>query len=172
MLDRFFKRKPAVSGVSILLLQREIDRFSDERLNAAMQRGWRRPYDPKTFYAVSLNGEGAVFKAVGAYFTMQHFEHRITSKQLGDQELPIWAIHNAHSVLEYKCPGGVPEGTMRDRMYAFLGLLCAELVSPKTTAVLFSEEHVLLRNTPSLVKLLRSGGDINPTNLMSNPSLI
>jgi hypothetical protein len=166
-----FKRKPRVSGISILLLQQQIDRFSTEQLNAAMQRAWRKPHDPQNFYSVSLDGEGAVLKAVGVFFTMLHFEQRITSKALGSQALPPWAIHHAYSTLEYKCPGGIPEGNVRDRMYGFLGLLCAELVSAKTCALFFSEEHVLLRNTPPLVKLLRSGQDVNPNALVGDPRL-
>jgi hypothetical protein len=162
MLHRLLKKKPIVSGISILLLQREIDRFSTDTLNAAMQRAWRKPYDPHTFYATSLDGEGAVIKAVGAYFSLLHFDHRLTSSDLGGTELPQWALHNAHTRVEYGCPGGVPESELRHRMYGFLGLLCAELVSDKTRGLFFSEERILLRNTPALLKLLRSGQDVNP----------
>jgi hypothetical protein len=166
MLNRFFKRKPSVSGLSILLLQREIDRFSTERLNTAMQRAWRKDHDSKNFYALSLlDGEGAVIKAVGAYFGILHFDHRISSKELGDVELLSWAVHNAYSKLEFKCPGGVPEGDVRNEMCGFLALLCAELVSVKTSALFFCEERVLLQNTPALVNLLRSGQNLNPTAL-------
>jgi hypothetical protein len=166
MLKWLFRKKPTVPGISILFLQREIDRFSTDRLNAAMQRAWRKPYDPQNFYAVSLDDEGAIIKAVGAYFPVLHFDHRITSKELDDLELPQWAIHNAHSSLEYGCPGGVPEGEVRNRMYAFLGLLCAELVSEKTRGILFTEERVLLQNTPALLRLLRSGQDLNPKSVV------
>jgi hypothetical protein len=54
-------------------------------------------------------------------------------------------------------------------MYGFLGLLCAELVSVKTCALFFSEEHVFMRNAPALVKLLRSGQVGNPNALVGDP---
>jgi hypothetical protein len=124
VLKRLFrKNKPEPTGVSILLLQKRLKRFSTEELNSAMQRGWRRAYDPQKFFASSIFDEdGAVLKVGTFYVTMQHFDRRLEAKQLGDLELPNWAVHSGYSSVEYKCPTGVPEGEQRDFMYGFLAL--------------------------------------------------
>jgi hypothetical protein len=167
MWDSFFKKKkPAVSGVSILLLQRPLERFSTERLNIAMQRGWRRQYDPQKFYALSIfDGEGATVKFESAFFTILHVDRWLDPQELGDRELPEWAIHSGHSRFEYKCPGGVPEGELRQKMYGFMGLLCAELITSQTVAIYFVEEHVLVQNNEALSKQLRSGEPLSPAAL-------
>jgi hypothetical protein len=47
-------------------------------------------------------------------------------------------------------------------IYGFLGLLCAELLSENVLGLLFTKEHVLVRNSTSLVQELRSGNSVNP----------
>jgi hypothetical protein len=108
MLDWLFrKKKPPVSGISILLLQKRLERYSTERVNEAMQRAWRKEYDPETFFALSIfDGEGATVKALGAFFGILHFDRWLTSKELGDLQLPAWAVHAGYSSLEYACHGG------------------------------------------------------------------
>src|SRR5450631_1820298 len=89
-------RKPTaseVSGVSIVILQKRLERFSTDRLSLAMKQGWRREHNPVTFFATSLDGDGAVMKLNGMFITMQHFDHRLDSALLGDQDLPTWAVH-------------------------------------------------------------------------------
>jgi hypothetical protein len=135
---KFWSRKPVsptsegsdVSGVSIIFLQRRLERFTTEQLSLAMKNGWRRDHDPVTFFATTLgDGEGAVIKFNGMLITMQYFDHRLPASLLGDQELPRWAIHQAYSSITYGCPGGIPVGEIRDQFYGFLGLLCAELLN-------------------------------------------
>jgi len=166
-LDSFkslFSKPPAsnVSGVTILLLQKRLERFSTEQLMLAMKRGWRREPDPVTFFATSLDGEGAVIKFNAMFITMQHCDRRIDGRQLGNQSLPAWADHAAHSSLTYACPEGIPVGETRDTFYGFLGLFCAKLLSENVSALLFTEEHVLLRNSPTLKMRLQSGNKVNP----------
>jgi hypothetical protein len=60
-LKRLFKkRQPAATGITIILLQRRTEPFSTERLQVAMEKGWRRKHDPASFFATNLNNEGAV----------------------------------------------------------------------------------------------------------------
>jgi hypothetical protein len=167
VLSRLFtKTKPKPSGVSILLLQKRLNRFSTEQLNSAMQRGWRRNHDANTFFASSIfDGDGAVLKVGTFYVTMQHFDRRLESKELGDLELPKWAVHSAYSSVEYKCPEGVPEGEMRDKMYGFLVLLCAELLTENISCIFFLDEHVAIPNDSRLRDRLRSGQPLNPHTL-------
>jgi hypothetical protein len=163
-LKSLFSKPPAsnVSGVTILLLQKRLESFSTEQLTLAMKRGWRREHDPVTFFATSLDGEGAVIKFNAMFITMQHFDRRIDGRQPGDQSLPGWANHAAYSSLTYACPGGIPLGEIRDTFYGFLGLFCAELLRENVSALLFTEEHVLLRNSPMLKGKLQSGNKVNP----------
>jgi hypothetical protein len=166
MLERLFKRaKPErePTGVSILLLQKRLERFSTEQLNVAMQRGWRRNYDSQAFFASSIfDGDGAVLK-VGTFFvTMRHFDRRLEAKELGDLELPNWAVHSAYSSIEYKCPDGVPEGKLREQMYGFLALLCAELLTDNNSGIFFLEERVAISSDSSLRDKLRCGEPLNP----------
>jgi hypothetical protein len=167
MLGRLFsKKKLPVAGISILLLQQRLERFSTERLNAAMQRAWRQEYNPQTFFALSIfDGDGATIKVGKAYFTMMHFDHRLTSRELGELTLPDWAAHNAYSSLEYGCPGGVPIGDIRQHLYGFLALLCADLISDRTMGLFFTEEHVLLPTSPEICTMLRSGQNLDPVAL-------
>jgi|GEM_PF-5218319 len=167
-----FKRMPRkppvgdVSGVSILLLQKRLERFTTEQLSLAMKQGWRREHDPVTFFATALSdGEGAVIKLNDLFITMQHFDHRLDSSLLGDQHLPIWATHAAYSSIAYACPGGIPVGDTRDKFYGFLGLFCAELMTDNVTGLFFMEEHVLVPNTVMLLRELRLGNNINPARL-------
>jgi hypothetical protein len=165
-LGRLFgNQSPAVSGVTIVLLQRRIERFSTERLQTSMEHGWRREHDPVSFFATNLDGEGAVLKLGQMFITMLFSDRRVGNSELGSRELPVWADHRAHASLVYKCPGGIPEGEARDQVYGLLGLLIAELLDQNVRAILFMEEHVLLPNTPDLSLILRSGQPQNPTAL-------
>ena len=66
-----------------------------------MQRGWRRAYDSQAFFASSIfDGDGAVLKVGTFYVTMRHFERRLEAEELGDLELPNWAVHSGYSSIE------------------------------------------------------------------------
>jgi hypothetical protein len=106
-----------------------------------------------------------VLKVGTFYVTMQHFDRRLERKELGDMELPNWAVHSAYSSVEYKCHGGVPEGDERDKMYGFLSLVCAELLSENSSGVFFPEERVAIPNCAGLRDRLRSGQTLNPRAL-------
>ncbi len=163
MFGLFKKRKKPVGSVSLVFLQQRLERFADERLNRAMQNAWRRPYDSRTFFAISVfDGEGALLKFDKVSFGILHFDRRLHSRELGGRELPAWARHTAHSRLEYGCPGGVPAREMRNRMYAIMGKLCAELLTPQTSAIFFGEEGVFRPNTSQVVSLLRSAKSLDP----------
>src|ERR1700688_4533783 len=130
-----------VSGVSIIFLQKRLERFTTERLSLAMKNGWRRDHDPVTFFATTVgDGEGAIVKFNGMFITVQHFDHRLGVALLGDQEFPRWAVHQAYSSVTYACPGGIPVEEVRDQFYGFLGLLCAELIDENTSGLFFTEE--------------------------------
>jgi len=73
-----------------------------------------------TFFATSLDGEGAVIKVNAMFITMQHCDRRIDGRQLGDQSLPSWADHAAHSSLTYACPGAFPLVKLETRFTVFL----------------------------------------------------
>ena len=82
LLDKLLRReapeKPEVSGITIFLLQRTLERFTSERLCLAMQRGWRKPYDEVNFYGMStFDGDGGLLKMDAMFFTMQNFNRRV-----------------------------------------------------------------------------------------------
>jgi hypothetical protein len=167
-LERVLRKQSSsdVSGVTIIFLEKRLEKFTTEQLSLAMKRGWRREHNSVTFFATSLgDGEGAVIKFDAMFITMQHVDHRLDSSVLGDQNLPIWAAHGAYSSITYACPGGIPVGETRDQFYGFLGLLCAELLSENVIGLLFTEEHVLVRNSAALLQELRSGNSVNPARL-------
>jgi hypothetical protein len=166
-LKNFFRKPtPRVSGISILFLQERLERFTDEQLSLAMQRGWRKAYDPTNFYGMStFDGEGGLLKYNAMFFTLQHFERRVDAASFGDSEIPRWAVHNAHSSFGYACPGGIPEGEIRDKMFCFLGLFCVELLGDNTQALLFREDRVVVRYDAWLVHELRSWKTWNPRQL-------
>jgi hypothetical protein len=163
---RFFRKTPApATGITIILLQRRMEAFSTERLQLAMERGWRRKHDPVSFFATNLDDEGAVLKLGKMFVTMVFSDRRVGIEELGDTELPQWADHSANVSLSYKCPGGVPAGEGRDKLYSLLGLLAAELLDANVPGLLFVEEHILVPNTPGFAADLRSGYPQNPASL-------
>jgi hypothetical protein len=171
---KFWSRKPnsasfaesAVSGVSIVFLQKRYESFTTVQLSQAMKRGWKREHDPGKFFATSVgDGEGAVLKLNQMFITMRFFNRRLDTSELGEQELPQWAAHRAYCSVTYACRGGVPVGEIRHQFYSLLGLLSAELIDENVVGLLFTEERVLIRNQSALVQELRSGVSINPTRL-------
>jgi hypothetical protein len=171
---KFWSRKPnsasfaesAVSGVSIVFLQKRYESFTTVQLSQAMKRGWKREHDPGKFFATSVgDGEGAVLKLNQMFITMRFFNRRLDTSELGERELPEWAAHGAYCSVTYACRGGVPVREIRDQFYSLLGLLSAELIDENVVGLLFTEERVLIRNQSALVQELRSGVTINPTRL-------
>jgi hypothetical protein len=164
----FRKPESKVGGITIFFLQKKLERFSDEQLSLAMQRGWRREYDEQNFYGMStFDGEGGLLKFNAMFFPLQHFDRRVDANALGEDEMPPWADHNAYTSFGYKCPGGIPVGESRDRFYCLLGLFCAELLSDNTQALFFVEDRVILRFDSWLTSELRSGKKWNPKQLLS-----
>jgi hypothetical protein len=165
-LKRFFgKRTPVATGITIILLQRRMESFSTERLQAAMESGWRTKHHSVSFFATNLHDEGAVLKLGKMFITMLFSDRRVGIDELGARELPHWAEHSAHASLSYKCPGGIPAGKERDQLYALLGLLAAELLDGNVSGLLFVDEQILIPNTPELSVNLRSGYPQNPVAL-------
>jgi hypothetical protein len=166
LLSRF-RRQPELAGVTMAVLQKRLERYSTERLNEVMSRALKRKHDPKAFWALSIfDGDGAMIKIDRLSIGIQHFDRRIDSKCLGEGELPTWAAHNAHSVVEYKCPGGLPDIDTRQKVYGLLGLLCAELMDSNVTALVFVDEHVAVPNSLSTLQGLRTYAPLNPRSLM------
>ena len=115
-----------------------------------------------SFFATNLNDEGAVVKLGKMFITMLFSDRRVGTDELGAKELPRWAEHSAHASLSYKCPGGIPAGKERDKLYALLGLLAAELLDSNLSGLLFVDEQILVPNTPALATNLRSGYPLKP----------
>jgi hypothetical protein len=175
-LKRFFEKREqndptAATGITIILLQRRMEYFSTERLQAAMESGWRRKHHPVLFFATNLDNEGAVLKLGKMFITMLFWDRRVGADELGDKELPHWAEHSAHASLSYKCPGGIPAGRERDKLYALLGLLAAELLDSNVSGLVFVDEQILILNTPELSADLRSGYPLNPVALENKLNL-
>jgi hypothetical protein len=106
-----------------------------------------------------------VLKLGKMFVTMLFSDRRVGTDELGAKELPRWAEHSAHASLSYKCPGGIPAGKERDKLYALLGLLAAELLDSNVSGLLFVDEQILIPNTPELSANLRSGYPQNPLAL-------
>jgi hypothetical protein len=99
-LERLFgKRTPAAIGIAIILLQRRMESFSTERLQIAMESGWRRKHHPVSFFATNLNDEGAILNLGKMFITMLFLDRRVGTDELGAKELPHWAEHSAHASL-------------------------------------------------------------------------
>jgi hypothetical protein len=164
-LMRFFGKRTPATGITIILLQRRMEPFSTERLQAAMENGWRRKHHPVSFFATNLHDEGAVLKLGEMFITMLFSDRRVGTGELGAKELPHWAEHSAYASLSYKCPGGIPAGNERDKLYSLLGLLAVELLDSNVSGLLFVDEQILIPNTPDLSANLRSGHPQNPMAL-------
>jgi len=163
LFRRTTEAKEPVGGITLYFLQEKLQRFTDQELSLAMQRGWRRKYDETNFYGLStFDGEGGLLKMDAMIFTMQHFDRRVDLSKFRKIELPVWASHSAYTSFGYGCPGGIPPGEFRDKFTGFLGLFCSALLSENTKALFFVEDAVLLRYTNELKEKLRSGKNFNP----------
>jgi hypothetical protein len=167
MFDRWGPRKSREhpAAVELVLLQRQLERFTNARLDRAIQDAWHRQYDPKQFFSVTHpHGKGATIHAFGAEIAVRHREYPAAWKRPGDGSLPFWAEHSTHTVLEYCCDGE-PDELQRHQMYRGLGMLAAELASERTAGFFFPIEGVLVPHSESVVQALRAKGPLNPTDL-------
>ncbi len=168
MLKRLFPGKPRRrnTGVSLFLLQRKLDRFTDVQLDRAMQKAWKKEYDPVEFFSVAIPQEhGAMIHAFGAEISVRHFDYPLDWKRLGEGTLPFWASHEGYTDIEYRCPQGAPDDFRRLQMYRGLAMLTAELASDDTAAFFFPFEEVLLPNSEAVAKAFRTKGPLDPVEL-------
>lgn len=170
MFKRLFFGKPRrrTTGVSLFLLQRRLDRFTDAQLDRAMQKAWKKEYDPKEFFSVAIPHEhGAIIHAFGAEISIRHFDYAADWKRLGEGKLPFWAEHEGFTVIEYLCPQGEPDDLRRLQMYRGLSMLTAELATEDTAAFFFPLEQVLLPNSEDVAKAFHARGPLDPFDLES-----
>lgn len=168
MYNRWGPPRPRehTDGVQLVLLQRQLERFTNDRLDRAMQDAWHRAYDPKQFFSVALpQGHGATIHAFGAQIAVRHREYPAAWKRPGDGSLPFWAEHSTHTVLEYCCDEGEPDEVQRRQMYRGLGMLAAELASERTAGFFFPIEAVLIPHSEAVIQAFRARGPLNPFDL-------
>ncbi len=160
------KRRRSPEGVRVLLLQRQVERFSAARIDRAMQHAWKKEYDPQQFFSVAIpHDAGAVLHAFGAEIAIRHSEYALDWKAVGhDEALPFWAAHAGFSTLDYRCEKA-PEDPTRLRMYRGLGMLAAELASEQTAGFFFPHEQVLLPHSEEVVDAFRDRGPLDPFDL-------
>ncbi len=159
-------KRPESDGIEISLLQRSPERYSRERLQAAMQRAWKRKIDPQTFLAVTTQG-GALLKVDSAYITMLHTQDRLEADEYIAGSMPGWAGHNGTARIGYKAVGGIAPGAERENLYGFLGLFCAEVLDKNIAGIYFLDERVFVPNHPLVVERLRTGTPYHPAALTS-----
>ncbi|HEY3927119.1 MAG TPA: hypothetical protein VGL89_01980 [Candidatus Koribacter sp.] len=159
------KQRRRTSGVSIYLLQRHLERFTDAQLDAAMQAAWHKEYDPQEFFSVSIPQEhGAIIHAFGAEIDVSHFDYAMGWNRLGDDPLPFWAEHSGFTSLNYRC-GNEPPPDRRVQMYRGLAMLAAELATDHTAGFLFPLERVLLPNSSAVQVAFQAKGPLDPQDL-------
>ncbi|HEY3929013.1 MAG TPA: hypothetical protein VGL89_11600 [Candidatus Koribacter sp.] len=160
----FPKKAPIPSGLSVLLLQRKLSKFSTVELNRAMQRAWRQKHDPTHFCAYPGNElDCPLLKAFGEIFKITYSAKPLDPETL-NLELPPWGFHTSYTMVQYDCPR-LPEDSERKKMYCLLGLLCHELITDETAGFYFSQERVFARNTMKLQFMLASGRPFDPLEL-------
>ncbi|SNT21805.1 hypothetical protein SAMN05421770_105222 [Granulicella rosea] len=137
---------PPRPGLTLCLLQRRLERYTTERLNAAMQAAWGRAYDRTTFFGMNLDDENGLIKFNELYIPIYYHEHRLGAEELGASSLPGWADHSAFSRIDF-VPGGegLPTSEARHAFCGFIGLLAVELANELTTAFFYKEDGVFLR---------------------------
>lgn len=159
------KSRKKKNAVSLCLMQRRMEHFSDARLDRAMQKAWHKEYDPKEFFSVALpSSAGAIMHAFGTEIAVHHHAYPIDWLRLGEEPLPFWAEHLAHTVLDYRWSED-PDYPTRFRLYRGLGMLAAELSSTDTAAFYFPHEDVLLPNSVTVASAFRGRGPLNPFDL-------
>ncbi len=159
------RQKRRTFGVSLFLLQRHLERFSDARLDRAIEDAWHKEYDPEEFYSVAIPQEhGAVIHAFGAEIEVKHCAYPMGWTRVGDGELPFWAEHAAFTMLEYRCPKE-PEPAGRVKAYRGLAMLAAELAGDDTAGFFFPFEHLLLPNSLEVNEAFRRKGPLEPKAL-------
>jgi hypothetical protein len=132
-------------GLNVCLLQKKLQRYSTEQLNAAMQTAWNRPYESLTFFGMSLDNEHGLIKFNDFYIPIFFQDRRLDSGELDGLQLPSWTHHNAFCRISF-IPGGegLPTIEERHRFTGFISLLCLELANEMTTSFYFMEDRVFV----------------------------
>jgi len=154
---------PPRPGLTLCLLQRRLERYTTERLNAAMQAAWGREYDRSTFFGMNLDDENGLIKVDELYIPIYYHERRLDSEELGSYSPPGWADHSAFSRIHF-VPGGegLPTAEERHRFCGYVGLLAVELANDATTSYFFQEDGVFLRRDRMTRALLAADASFNP----------
>jgi hypothetical protein len=155
---------PTASGITVMLLQSRLERFTTERLNNAMRLGWREPIVDGSFFATDLSGEGAVLKVNSTFYTITHNDRRLGGDELGKRSIPDWAMHGGFSALRAAFPGGIPDD-MLPMTYGFLGLILAQLMTTETMGLFFLETGTFVPNSDELRTRLQSAENFTPSQL-------
>ena len=147
-----------------MLLQSRLERFTTERLNTAMQKGWGKPIVDGSFFATDLGGESAILKMNSTFYTITHNERRLGFDELGERNIPEWAMHGGFSALRAAFPGGIPDDSL-PLFYGFLGLILAQLISADTVGLFFLEASTFVPNSEDLRTRLQSAENFTPSQL-------
>jgi hypothetical protein len=160
MLKRLFgitSRSESTDMRSIVLMQREAHRFTEEELQDAGERGWRRKFDGKEdpMYFVSADHLALTVVKAGSHVM------RVTSlpcRYSDDDEFALsqlpqpeqkaaWNEHRAHTLLDLFNDLSRAEKRITDAdAYASLAKLALQLGDPNCTAVFVPDKNIMMPN--------------------------
>jgi hypothetical protein len=143
---RFRKKEeePALPGLNVCILQRKLERYSSDRINAAMQAAWHRPYDSSSFFGMSLDDEHGLIKAMGMFIPVYYRDRRLDDSDLKGLAIPTWADHAAFCQISFVTGDGLTTLEERHKFTGVVALLCLELSNDATTTFFFTEDAAFI----------------------------
>jgi hypothetical protein len=134
------KELAALPGLNVCILQRKLERFSSDRLNAAIQAAWHRPYNADSFFGMNLDDEHGLIKAMGMFIPVYYEDRRLDDRDVNGLTIPTWADHTAFCKISFVTGDGLRTSEDRHKFAGAVALLCLELSNEATTSFFFMED--------------------------------
>ena len=132
-------------GLNICILQTKLERYSTDRLNAAIQAAWHRPYDESGFFGTNLNGDHGLIKAMGMFIPVYYEDRRLDNRELKGLTIPTWINHTSFCRVSWVTGGeGLTTIDARHKFTGVVSLLCLELANNDTTSFFYIEDKAFV----------------------------
>ena len=161
------KDKPlSRSGLNICILQGKLERYSSDRLNAAMQAAWHRPYEPAKFFGTNLDNEHGLVKFNDFYIPVYFHDRALNNEELNGLSIPSWVDHTSFSKISF-APGGegLPTAEDRHQFTGLIALLALELANDTTTAFFFVEDQAFIKRDSLTRQVILQAKSFDPNAL-------
>ena len=134
----------ALPGLNVCILQDKLERYSADRLNAAIQAAWHQSYNESNFFGMNMDDEHGLIKAMGMFIPVYYRDRRLDNRELHGMAIPAWANHSSFCQISFVTGDGLTTTPDRHKFTGVVALLCLELVNEVTTSFFFVEDAAFI----------------------------